>query len=76
MTDVTKEMLVEYMRRKGGRVKNVDLVKHFRKYLLFEDPKRKGEWLALGGLAGRVRNSDQPAAFLYTCPRTLESVRF
>lgn len=47
MTDVTKEMLLEYMRRKGGRVKNVDLVKHFRKYLLFEDPGLKGEHLSV-----------------------------
>lgn len=44
MTDVTKEMLIEYMRRKGGRVKNVDLVKYFRKHLLYEDPQLKGEW--------------------------------
>ena len=42
MTDVTRDMLIDYMRRKGGRVKNVDLVKHFRKYLLFEDAIKKG----------------------------------
>ena len=43
MAGVTPEMIQDYIRRKGGRVKNVDLVKHFRKHLLFDDPVMKGE---------------------------------
>ncbi len=42
MSMVSQEMILEYMRKKGGRVKNVDLVKHFRKHLLFEDKQKKG----------------------------------
>ena len=42
MSAVTQEMILEYMRKKGGRVKNVDLVKHFRKHLLFDDKQQKG----------------------------------
>jgi uncharacterized membrane protein len=41
MAGVTQDLLLEYIQRKGGRVKNVDLVKHFRKHLLFDDPKKK-----------------------------------
>ena len=40
--EVTQDMIYEYIRKKGGRVKNVDLVKHFRKHLQFEDAKKKG----------------------------------
>ncbi len=42
MTDVTQEMILEYILRKGGVVKNVDLVRHFKKYLQVEDPRLKG----------------------------------
>ena len=42
MAAVTREMILEYMQKKGGRVKNVDLVKHFRKHLLYEDKRKKG----------------------------------
>lgn len=42
MSGVTREMLLEYIQRKGGRVKNVDLVRHFRKHLLYDDPHKKG----------------------------------
>ena len=43
MADVTREMILEYVIRKGGVVKNVDLVRHFRKYLQVDDPRLKGE---------------------------------
>lgn len=43
MAGISQEMLLEYIRRKGGRVKNVDLVKHFRKHLMFDDIQRKGK---------------------------------
>lgn len=42
MTEVTKEMILDYLIKKGGVVKNVDLVRHFRKYLQVEDPTQKG----------------------------------
>ncbi len=44
MAEVTREMILDYMIRKGGVVKNVDLVRHFRKHLQLEDPRQKGEW--------------------------------
>lgn len=44
MAEVTREMILEYMTRKGGVVKNVDLVRHFRKYLQVDNPVRKGEF--------------------------------
>jgi len=43
MAEVTREMILEYMQRKGGVVKNVDLVRHFRKFLQVDDPGAKGE---------------------------------
>ena len=43
MSTVTQQMILEYIRKKGGRVKNVDLVKHFRKHLLYEDKQKKGK---------------------------------
>ena len=42
MTEVTKEMILDYLIKKGGVVKNVDLVRHFRKYLQVENPGLKG----------------------------------
>ncbi len=42
MTDVTQDMILEYILRKGGMVKNVDLVRHFKKHLQVEDPRMKG----------------------------------
>ena len=42
MTDITREMILDYMVRKGGVVKNVDLVRHFRKHLQLNDPFLKG----------------------------------
>lgn len=42
MTEVTKEMILDYLVKKGGVVKNVDLVRHFRKYLQVENPLQKG----------------------------------
>ena len=42
MTDVTKEMILDYLVKKGGVVKNVDLVRHFRKYLQVENSALKG----------------------------------
>ena len=42
MTEVTKDMILDYLVKKGGVVKNVDLVRHFRKYLQVENPGRKG----------------------------------
>ena len=43
MAEVTREMILEYMQRKGGVVKNVDLVRHFRKFLQVDDPGAKGK---------------------------------
>ena len=43
MTEVTREMILDYLVKKGGVVKNVDLVRHFRKYLQVEDPALKGK---------------------------------
>lgn len=42
MAEVTREMILEYMRRNGGTVKNVDLVRHFRKFLQAEDATARG----------------------------------
>ena len=42
MAEVTREMILDYMQAKGGVVKNVDLVRHFRKYLQVSDPRAKG----------------------------------
>ncbi len=47
MTDVTQEMILEYILRKGGTVKNVDLVRHFKKYLQVEDPRLKGTYVPI-----------------------------
>ena len=47
MTEVTKEMILDYLIKKGGVVKNVDLVRHFRKYLQVENPNLKGTELPL-----------------------------
>lgn len=44
MTEVTREMILDYLIKKGGVVKNVDLVRHFRKYLQVEDPAMKGTY--------------------------------
>ena len=43
MAEVTREMIQDYMIRKGGVVKNVDLVRHFRKFLQLDDPVQKGK---------------------------------
>ena len=40
--EVTREMILDYMRSKGGVVKNVDLVRHFRKYLQLSNQRAKG----------------------------------
>lgn len=45
MTEVTKEMILDYLVKKGGVVKNVDLVRHFRKYLQVENPLQKGMYV-------------------------------
>lgn len=42
MAEVTREMILSYMIAKGGVVKNMDLVRHFRKYLQVDDPRAKG----------------------------------
>lgn len=42
MAEVTREMILSYMHAKGGVVKNVDLVRHFRKYLQIDNPRAKG----------------------------------
>ena len=39
---VTVETVREYIVGRGGVVKNVDLVKHFRSFLQQEDPEKKG----------------------------------
>lgn len=45
MAEVTQEMVLDYLIRKGGVVKNVDLVRHFKKYLQIDDPAEKGTLL-------------------------------
>lgn len=42
MAEVTREMILSYMIAKGGVVKNMDLVRHFRKYLQVDEPRAKG----------------------------------
>ena len=42
MAEVTREMILEYMTAKNGVVKNVDLVRHFRKHLQQSDPTARG----------------------------------
>lgn len=42
MAEVTREMILDYMQAREGVVKNVDLVRHFRKYLQVSDPRAKG----------------------------------
>ena len=39
---VTVDTVREYIVNRGGVVKNVDLVKHFRSFLQQEDPDKKG----------------------------------
>ena len=43
MAEVTKEMILDYLIKKGGIVKNVDLVRHFRKHLQIESAPEKGK---------------------------------
>lgn len=58
MTEVTKDMILDYLVKKGGVVKNVDLVRHFRKYLQIENAALKGTKLAAFlSLLGRAHNS-------------------
>lgn len=45
MTEVTKDMILDYLVKKGGVVKNVDLVRHFRRYLQVENPLQKGMYV-------------------------------
>ena len=47
MAEVTREMILDYMQAKGGGVKLVDLVRHFRKYLEVSDPRAKGMYTIL-----------------------------
>ena len=42
MAEVTREMILEYMQAKNGVVKNVDLVRHFRKHLQQSDSRARG----------------------------------
>ena len=39
---VTVETVRDYIASRGGVVKNVELVRHFRLFLQQEDPERKG----------------------------------
>jgi len=48
MAEVTREMTLDYMIRKGGVVKNVDLVRHFRKFLQLDEPLLKGKSCSTG----------------------------
>jgi hypothetical protein len=47
MAEVTQEMILDYLTRKGGLVRNVDLVRHFKKYLQFESEQEKGKLCTL-----------------------------
>ena len=42
MSELTKDMILDFFVKKGGVVKNVDLVRHFKKYLQVDDPHLKG----------------------------------
>lgn len=42
MAEVSQDMILDYMIGKGGVVKNVDLVRHFRKFLQLDDSLLKG----------------------------------
>ncbi len=64
MAEVSEDMILEYIIKKGGVVKNVDLVRHFRKYLQVESATEKGRrslnnilhvvLMQMGGLPWRV----------------------
>eukprot|EP00731_Ephydatia_muelleri_P036082 Em0200g1a len=41
MSELTKDMILDFFVKKGGVVKNVDLVRHFKKYLQVDDPHLK-----------------------------------
>ena len=43
MAEVTHEMILDYITKKGGVVRNVDLVRHFKKYLQVENAPEKGK---------------------------------
>lgn len=43
MSELTKDMILDFFIKKGGVVKNVDLVRHFKKYLQVDDPHLKGK---------------------------------
>ena len=45
MSELTKDMILDFFNKKGGVVKNVDLVRHFKKYLQVDDPHLKGNLL-------------------------------
>ncbi len=42
MSEVTEEMILDYLVKKGGIVRNVELVRHFRKHLQNESSSEKG----------------------------------
>ena len=48
MAEVSLDMILDYLARKGGVVRNVDLVRHFKKYLQFESEQEKGEFIPHG----------------------------
>lgn len=48
MAEVSQEMILDYMIRKGGLVKNVDLVRHFKKFLQVDDAQQKGMYSSQG----------------------------
>ena len=43
MSEVTQDMILDYLIKKGGSVRNVDLVHHFRKFLQNESTPEKGK---------------------------------
>ena len=47
MSELTKDMILDFFIKKGGVVKNVDLVRHFKKYLQVDDPHLKGTSVCL-----------------------------
>lgn len=66
MTEVTKEMILDYLIKKGGVVKNVDLVRHFRKYLQVENSALKGKKIGHALLTVVDTGSLPPTAALST----------
>lgn len=61
MSEVTQDMILDYLIKKGGTVKNVDLVRHFRKFLQNESTSEKGKGVRT------IRYPRSPLSLLCVC---------